>query len=117
MNKAPAPHIYLRESCERDIPYGVVSAHSIVAARAAWAYSWNTQGRTYLDLVVGERTRRPGIMLIVGGAQAGLGRMGKMFAFQHAGMEPDLVTRAKRLAAGLHIGQISAALPGQRTFA
>jgi acetylornithine aminotransferase/acetylornithine/N-succinyldiaminopimelate aminotransferase len=40
--------------------------------------------------------------------QCGLGRTGKMFAYQHYGIEPDIVTVAKPLAAGLPLGAVLA---------
>jgi len=36
--------------------------------------------------------------------QCGLGRLGRLFAFQHYGVTPDVVTIAKPLAAGLPLG-------------
>ncbi|MFP4548776.1 MAG: aspartate aminotransferase family protein [Fidelibacterota bacterium] len=38
--------------------------------------------------------------------QAGLGRSGKMFSFQHFGLQPDLITVAKSLGGGLPLGAI-----------
>jgi predicted acetylornithine/succinylornithine family transaminase len=43
-------------------------------------------------------------MLIFDEIQCGLGRLGSMFAFQHYGIRPDVVTIAKPLAAGLPLG-------------
>jgi acetylornithine aminotransferase/acetylornithine/N-succinyldiaminopimelate aminotransferase len=51
-----------------------------------------------------ELTRRAGALLILDEIQCGLGRTGKMFAFQHYGIKPDVVTVAKPLAAGLPLG-------------
>jgi acetylornithine/N-succinyldiaminopimelate aminotransferase len=45
-------------------------------------------------------------LLILDEIQCGLGRTGKFFAFQHYGIEPDIVTLAKSLAAGFPLGAI-----------
>ena len=49
-------------------------------------------------------TREAGALLIVDEIQSGLGRTGKYFAYQHHGLQPDIVTVAKPLAAGLPLG-------------
>jgi acetylornithine/N-succinyldiaminopimelate aminotransferase len=43
-------------------------------------------------------------LLIVDEVQTGLGRTGRWFGFQHAGIEPDVVTLAKALGNGVPIG-------------
>ena len=48
--------------------------------------------------------RHHGIMLIVDEVQSGMGRTGKMWAFEHAGIEPDIVTSAKGIASGMPLG-------------
>ncbi len=45
-------------------------------------------------------------LLILDEIQCGLGRTGRYFAFQHYGVQPDIVTVAKPLAAGLPLGAI-----------
>jgi predicted acetylornithine/succinylornithine family transaminase len=45
-----------------------------------------------------------GILLIVDEVQTGLGRTGRWFGFQHAGIRPDVVTMAKALGNGTPIG-------------
>ena len=45
-------------------------------------------------------------MLILDEVQAGFGRTGTWFGFQHAGIQPDLVTVAKSLAAGMPISGV-----------
>ncbi|WP_454725422.1 MULTISPECIES: 4-aminobutyrate--2-oxoglutarate transaminase [Cupriavidus] len=51
-------------------------------------------------------TTRHGIVLILDEIQAGFGRTGKMFGFQHAGIQPDLVTVAKSLAGGMPLSGV-----------
>lgn len=46
---------------------------------------------------------RHGIMLIFDEVQAGMGRTGKMFSFQHFDVQPDMITVAKGIASGLPI--------------
>jgi 4-aminobutyrate aminotransferase/(S)-3-amino-2-methylpropionate transaminase len=47
-----------------------------------------------------------GIVLIVDEVQTGFGRTGRMFAIEHYGVEPDLVTVAKSIAAGLPLSGV-----------
>ena len=47
-----------------------------------------------------------GILLICDEIQSGIARTGKMWAFEHAGIVPDVVTVAKALANGMPIGAI-----------
>ncbi len=44
------------------------------------------------------------LILIIDEVQTGIGRTGKMFAFQHYRIEPDVITLAKSLGGGLPIG-------------
>jgi 4-aminobutyrate aminotransferase/(S)-3-amino-2-methylpropionate transaminase len=49
---------------------------------------------------------REGIVMIVDEVQTGFGRTGKMFAIEHFDLEPDLVTVAKSIAAGLPLSGV-----------
>ena len=47
-----------------------------------------------------------GIVLIADEVQSGYGRTGRMFAIEHFGVEPDLITVAKSIAAGVPISGV-----------
>ena len=47
-----------------------------------------------------------GIVLIADEIQTGFGRTGKMFSFEHSGVEPDLITMAKGIAGGFPISAV-----------
>jgi 4-aminobutyrate aminotransferase/(S)-3-amino-2-methylpropionate transaminase len=51
-------------------------------------------------------TEQHGIVLIADEVQSGFGRTGRMFAYQHAGIQPDLITLAKSLAGGMPLSAI-----------
>jgi 4-aminobutyrate aminotransferase len=55
-----------------------------------------------------EVTRRHGILLIADEVQCGMGRTGRMFASEHFGLEPDVVTLAKGIASGMPLGAVVA---------
>jgi 4-aminobutyrate aminotransferase / (S)-3-amino-2-methylpropionate transaminase / 5-aminovalerate transaminase len=49
---------------------------------------------------------REGILLVVDEVQTGFGRTGRMFATEHYGIEPDLMTVAKSIAGGLPLSGV-----------
>lgn len=55
-----------------------------------------------------EIARQHGILLIFDEVQTGFGRTGRMFAFEHSGVVPDILVMAKALGSGLPISGIAA---------
>ena len=47
-----------------------------------------------------------GIVMVVDEVQTGFGRTGRMFAIEHAGIEPDLLVLAKSIAGGLPLSAV-----------
>ncbi len=55
-----------------------------------------------------ELTQEQGILLIVDEVQSGMGRTGRLFAHQHAGIRPDIMTLGKGIGGGVPLSALLA---------
>jgi acetylornithine/N-succinyldiaminopimelate aminotransferase len=55
-----------------------------------------------------ELTKAHGLLLIVDEIQTGMGRTGKLFHYQHAGIEPDIMTLGKGIGGGVPLAALLA---------
>lgn len=63
--------------------------------------------QAYMDGVAALRQQH-GFLLMIDEVQTGVGRTGKLFGYEHYGVEPDVFTLAKGLGGGLPIGAMLA---------
>lgn len=71
--------------------------------------------KTYMQ-ALRKRCTETGTLLILDEIQCGMGRTGKMFAFEHFGIEPDILTLAKAFGGGLPIGTFIASREMMQTL-
>jgi len=96
---------WIRMLFERNVPPGEVAAILVEPIQGEGGYlvppdSFLPGLRALCD--------EHGILLICDEVQSGIGRTGRMFACEHWGVHPDIVTSAKGLGSGLPIGAIVA---------
>jgi 4-aminobutyrate aminotransferase len=96
---------YIRMLFERNVPPSEVAAILVEPLQGEGGYIVPPAG-----FLAGLRALcdEHGILLIVDEVQSGIGRTGRMFACEHAGVAPDILTLAKGLGSGLPIGAVVA---------
>jgi 4-aminobutyrate aminotransferase len=96
---------YIRMLFERNVPPAEVAAMLIEPLQGEGGYLWPPEGfLAGLRAICDEH----GILLIFDEVQSGVGRTGRMWACEHSGVKPDIMTSAKGLGSGLPIGAIIA---------
>lgn len=96
---------YIRMLFERSVPASEVAAILIEPIQGEGGYVVPPDG-----FLAGLRALcdEHGILLIFDEVQSGIGRTGRLFASQHWGVTPDILTLAKGLGSGLPIGAMVA---------
>jgi 4-aminobutyrate aminotransferase len=96
---------YIRMLFERNVPPSEVAAIVVEPIQGEGGYLVPPDG--FLR-GLREICDQHGILLVCDEVQSGIGRTGRMFAIEHWGVAPDIVTSAKGLGSGLPIGAVIA---------
>jgi len=92
----------------RKVPLGDLGAAvAAISSREAGVFS---AGDEYLR-ALSTLTKEHGILLILDEIQTGIGRTGRFFGYQHAGVTPDIVTVGKGIGGGVPLAALIASGP------
>ncbi len=96
---------YIRMLFERSVPAAEVAAIIVEPIQGEGGYLVPPDG-----FLAGLRALADehGILLVFDEVQSGVGRTGKLFACEHWGVHPDIITLAKGLGSGVPIGAVVA---------
>ncbi|MDX1315506.1 MAG: aminotransferase class III-fold pyridoxal phosphate-dependent enzyme, partial [Eudoraea sp.] len=92
-----------RDSLENELAKGDVCAVIIEAIQGVGGLD---QPSAEFYKFLAESCKEHHVMLIADEVQSGFGRSGKFFAFQHYGIEPDIISMAKGMGNGFPVGGI-----------
>ncbi len=99
----------------RQLPFNDISALDTIEQDTKAVFVECVQGEGGINIAskpflqkLNQVCKEKGILLIVDEVQTGMGRTGKMFAYEHFGLDPDMITLAKGLGAGIPIGAVLA---------
>src|SRR5439155_106354 len=87
-------HPVIRAALERALGSGLIHVSNLYPSEAEWLG------------FVRELCDSRGVAVIFDEVQCGLGRTGTLFAYEQAGVVPDILTLAKPLAGGLPMGAV-----------
>jgi len=96
---------YIRMLFERNLPPSEVAAIVVEPLQGEGGYL--VPPESFLP-GLREICDQHGMLLVFDEVQSGIGRTGRMFAAQHSGVLPDIMTLAKGLGSGLPIGAVVA---------
>lgn len=97
---------YYFENFIEDVESGVVKPAAVIL-EAIQGEGGVVVGPTKWLRKIREVTEKHGILMIADEVQAGFCRSGKMFAFQHAGIEPDIVVMSKAVGGSLPLAVLA----------
>ena len=97
---------YYFENFIEDVESGVVKPAAVIL-EAIQGEGGVVVGPTKWLRKIREVTEQHGILMIADEVQAGFCRSGKMFAFQHAGIEPDIVVMSKAVGGSLPLAVLA----------
>lgn len=99
----------------RRLPWNDVSALKAIDERCAAVFLETVQGDAGVRIpdpsfmkALRKRCDETGALLVLDEIQCGMGRSGEWWAFEHYGIEPDILTSAKALGGGLPLGALIA---------
>ncbi|PJG82033.1 diaminobutyrate--2-oxoglutarate transaminase [Caviibacterium pharyngocola] len=97
---------YYFENFINDVESGVVKPAAVILEAIQGEGGVVTAPIKWLQKIR-EVTQKQGIVLILDEVQAGFCRSGKMFAFEHAGIEPDIVVMSKAVGGSLPLAVLA----------